>query len=204
VNRPLVVALLLGLVAACDPNASPNVAPSNTPQVVKTAAAVESPWDFSTESDEMTGKKVETACVTSENTITLGFPYGETGARLCLRNHPRYGHDAFVTLTSTGQILCVSYDGEGCSVKVRFDEGSPQSYHGTEPSDNSSTSVFLSGRSSLETSLRKAKIARVELSFFQNVGKAAATRKIAASGDDGDDGVSDIKPHPDQAAEPAT
>lgn len=130
-------------------------------------AAAETSWAYDSSEDEMTGKTIKSACVTSENEVNLPWPYGATRGRLCLRNHPQYGRDAFVSLVGEGQILCPSYD--GCELSVRFDSGEPQTFSGGAPDDHSSDMVFFSDdeRPRLEKAVAHAKITRVQLDFYQ-------------------------------------
>ncbi|WP_140683922.1 hypothetical protein [Pseudomonas mandelii] len=127
-------------------------------------------WRYDTHKDEMTQKEVLTAQVDSINTLSFGFPYsGSQRATLELRKHPRWGSDVILQI-ERGQFLCSSYD--GCSVSVRFGEGKPQRFSATEPSDNSTTYLFISDYSKFMTQLRKVDEVVIEASFYQSGNQA--------------------------------
>lgn len=86
-------------------------------------------------------------------------------ARLCLRDHPQYGQDAYVALLGEGQILCGA--GRACTVRVRFDGGAPQPYGAVRPSDGSSNTVFIRDRKRLEAALAGAGETRVQIEFYE-------------------------------------
>jgi hypothetical protein len=134
----------------------------------KTAATTDmTAWVYNTSKDELTGKEIKTACVTSDNQVSLDFPYDNTTARLCIRQHPQWGRDIYVSLDDDGQILCNSY--RGCSLGVRFGDGEVSSYEGTEPEDNSSTTVFVSDGSGgrFLSNLKTAKETAIQIQFYQ-------------------------------------
>jgi hypothetical protein len=122
-------------------------------------------WRYGTGKDEMTQKEVLTAEVDSINTLSFGFPYsGAQRATLELRKHPRWGADVILQV-ERGQFLCNSYD--GCSVNVRFGDGRPQRFSAVEPSDNSTTYIFISDYSKFMSQLRKVDEVVIEASFYQ-------------------------------------
>ena len=122
-------------------------------------------WRYGTHNDDMTQKEVLTAQVDSTNTLSFGFPYaGAQRATLELRKHPRWGSDVILQI-ERGQFLCSSYD--GCSVSVRFGDGKPQRFSASEPSDNSTTYLFISDYSKFMSQLRKVDEVVIEASFYQ-------------------------------------
>lgn len=122
-------------------------------------------WRYGTHNDEMTQKEVLTAEVDSTNSLSFGFPYsGAQRATLELRKHPRWGSDVILQI-ERGQFLCSSYD--GCSVSVRFGDGKPQRFSASEPSDNSTTYLFISDYSKFMSQLRKVDEVVIEASFYQ-------------------------------------
>lgn len=123
-------------------------------------------WSYTQDSDPMTDEKTELACVDSSNMISLSAPYDETGARLCLRNSPQFGKDAYVSLHRDGQILCRSY--ESCTIRIRFDKSPAEGWSALGPSDGSSDMVFIQNRASFERQLRASKTTHVQLEFYQN------------------------------------
>lgn len=135
---------------------------NSTEEVSKTG----SDWVHVTDSDPMSDKKTELACVDSENSVYLSPPYGQTGARLCLRNSPQFGRDAYVALLSDGQILCRSY--EPCGIRVRFDKDPAETWSGIGASDGSSDMVFIRDRASFERRLRNADATHIQMEFYRN------------------------------------
>lgn len=123
-------------------------------------------WDYTTTSDPMSDEKTQLACVQSTNSIYLDAPYEETGARLCLRNSPQFGRDAYVSLNKDGQILCRSY--ESCLIRIRFDKQPADPWSAIGPSDGSSDMVFIEDRENFERNVRTAKVTNIQLEFYQN------------------------------------
>ena len=122
-------------------------------------------WDYSSSADPMTDRKTETACITSTNQVLQTSPYHNTTARLCIRQSPRYGLDAYVVLNGGGQILCRSYD--GCTFKVRFDQSPQQSFSGGGSADGSSNIVFVRNAQRFVTSAKAADVTRIEIQLYQ-------------------------------------
>jgi hypothetical protein len=114
----------------------------------------------------MSDEKIQLACVQSSNSIYLSPPYGETGARLCLRNSPQFGRDAYVSLNEDGQILCRSY--ESCSIRIRFGKKPAETWSAIGPSDNSTDMVFIQNRAAFERNVRSAKTTNIQIEFYQN------------------------------------
>lgn len=129
-------------------------------------AAPASDWRMTERTDPMTDQTVKTACVTSNNEVYLSPPYGPRSAQLCIRQHPEFGRDVYLSLNGSGQILCRSYD--NCTIPIRFDEGAVQRFTGNEPSDNSSETVFVANDGRFITAAKAASRIRVQLEFYQN------------------------------------
>ncbi|KHK65872.1 hypothetical protein [Pseudomonas frederiksbergensis] len=127
-------------------------------------------WRYGIHKDEMTQKEVLTAEVDSTNTLFFGFPYaGAQRATLELRKHPRWGSDVILQV-ERGQFLCNNYD--GCSVSVRFGDGKPQRFSASEPSDNSTTYIFISDYNKFVSQMRKVEEVLIEASFYQSGNQA--------------------------------
>lgn len=133
-TRPLVgcIAVFLGLCVAIyiiglivrGPQPTQPSPTSTSPQ------SLDLRWTYGESPDKMGRGTIRTATVSSINEVQFGFPYqGSQRGTLQLRIHPKYGKDAILSV-SRGQFLCGL---EGCSVTVRFDEGTPQSYRVSEP-----------------------------------------------------------------------
>ena len=122
-------------------------------------------WSYSVDVDPMTSRKARYASLQSENALNFDFPYqGEQHGKLLLRDHPSHGRDVLV-LIEKGQILCPSYD--PCSIRVRFDEGTPQRWSAVGPADNSSTVIFLRNEEGFILKLRRSKVVRIQIPVYQ-------------------------------------
>ena len=122
-------------------------------------------WSYGSQSDDMSGKKIRTARVTSTNSFDFDFPYsGRQQATLLIRRHPRWGSDVILSIEK-GQILCHSFS--SCPIRVRFDDETAKTLTGTEPSDNSSESAFIPGYENFTRKLGNAKRVRIEFNVYQ-------------------------------------
>lgn len=125
----------------------------------------ENRWRYSSSEDPMSSKKSYFARIDSSNTLNFSFPYsGGQNATLMLRTHPQHGKDVIVQI-ERGQFLCTSYS--GCSVLVRFDDKKAVRYRANGPSDNSSTTLFLSNYSGFVSNLMKAKRVRIQAEVYK-------------------------------------
>jgi hypothetical protein len=136
-------------------------------------------WIYSRSEDMATGKTSSTASIQSENSLSFGFPYqGSQFAQLTLRRHPRYGFDAYISI-SQGQILCNEYSNP--YILVRFNNGNTRKYECAEPEDNSSTLAFIRNAGEFERALKSASIAYITLTFYQ---EGSQTLKFKVKGYD--------------------
>lgn len=133
-------------------------------------------WTYSDSTDAMTGRKVLVATVASRNELNFSSPYsGAQKAILLLRDHPRRGRDAIITI-ERGQFLCgVS----ACSVMVRFDDGKPMRYSVSGTADHTTTALFIGGYERFLTGLKSAKRVRIEVAVYQ---EGAQTMDFEVSG----------------------
>jgi len=123
-------------------------------------------WRYSTETDRMSGGKVEHAEVGSENSLSLRSPYqGRNYGAIYVRRHPKYGLDVMVQIEQ-GQILCRSYD--PCAIMVRFGDGKPQTFTAVPPADHSSTLLFFTNPSRFIALARKHRRILVQLPIYQH------------------------------------
>ena len=133
--------------------------PTFTPPVAPT-------WVYEEATDKMGGGTSKSASIGSINTFNLEFPYqGEQRATLTIRKHPRYGKDVILSI-ERGQFVCNTFD---CRIDISFDGGKPILAGGNEPSDHSTTAVFIHGRSfdSLSRQIKKSKRMSIGMNFFQ-------------------------------------
>lgn len=121
-------------------------------------------WDYYEFEDKMGRGKVKLASVKSKNTIEFGFPYsGSQKATLQLRVHPKLGKDVMLTIEK-GQFLC---NLNGCNLTLKFDQGSLQVYHASEPADHSTDCLFINNYERLISKLRKSQKLYIEAQFYQ-------------------------------------
>lgn len=122
-------------------------------------------WQYSHDTDPMTGKVTHFAIVPSTNTVRFDFPYNETQhGILTIRQHPRHGKDVIFAIEA-GQILCHSY--EDCVVLVRFDDAAPKRFWATGPVDNGTTTAFLRNYAGFVSEMKKAKVVRISTDIYQ-------------------------------------
>lgn len=121
-------------------------------------------WVYESKTDPMTDKVMRTACIASRNVVQLSSPYDPTRARLCLRDSPQHGKDAFVKLERGGQILC---EYAGCRVGVRFDKKAQQQMRAGGADDHSSEIIFIADRKAVEAGIKGATTMIVRLKFYR-------------------------------------
>lgn len=146
--------------APADPKMSPSTAQDDT-------EPSEPPpdWRYSERRDPMTDRITHTACTTSTNKALLTWPYSPVSADLCIRQSPEYGLDVYVALNGDGQIICQSY--RNCIVRIRFGEGSQQSFSAADASDGSSNIVFVTNARRFVEAAKTADTIKVQLTFYQ-------------------------------------
>ncbi|MFZ4605180.1 MAG: hypothetical protein ACOYM5_02880 [Caulobacter sp.] len=129
------------------------------------AAAREEQWEYAGASDPMGTGRSDWACRLSVADVSLNSPYPDQRVRLCLRKSTRHGDDIYVTLPEGGQFICRVYN--GCTVRVRFDDGPATAWTALEASDGSSNILFLRGASRFFTRVRGTKRVLIEAEFYE-------------------------------------
>lgn len=121
-------------------------------------------WEFNSEPDKMGRGEMKFAEVRSTNTVSFKFPYqGKQHATLLLQER---GKKVEVLLAlQKAHLLCSVIR---CDVTVRFDDGKPVKWSASPPADHSTTVVFLNNEGKFMSSLRQAKIVRIETTFYQH------------------------------------
>lgn len=126
--------------------------------------AAQGEWAYNTYTDDATGKQTKTGSLVSKNSMNFDFPYSGTQyGRFTVRNHPRHGVDAFLTIDK-GQLLCNSYS--NTTVLIRFDNGEASSYGCNGAADYSREVVFIEGVARLEARMKTAKKMYVTVSVY--------------------------------------
>jgi double zinc ribbon protein len=144
--------------------ASSSGAPQNAKQ---TSIEPEPSWSYSDDEDAM-GRKQSVARVASSNTLQFGFPYqGSQRGSLIIRKSA--GSTDVMVRIERGQFICGI---ETCNVNVRFDHRPIQRFSASQPSDHSTTTLFLNNESRFISQVRKAKVVHVEATFYQEGSQA--------------------------------
>lgn len=123
-------------------------------------------WEFSFKEDEMTSTRNIYARISSDNTIDQNFPYGATGANICIRYMKKYGYDVLVTIDE-GQFSGIEVSGTNY-IMVRFDKGKAIKYWYNETDDGSSDCVFIRKANDFIKRCKEAKDIKIELPLYQN------------------------------------
>ena len=121
-------------------------------------------WEYTRKVDPLTDKVSRTACITSRNAVLLNAPYEATRARLCLRDSPQHGKDAYIKLEKDGQILC---EYNGCQVAVRFDKKKARKMTAGGSDDHTSNILFIADRALLEREIKSAETVIIQPQFYQ-------------------------------------
>lgn len=155
-------AILYALMSS-QPRAGADAAPPDPIAAAAASAPAPKDWAYLNSTDELRGQAVKQACLTSANQVQLGYPYGPTHVRLCIRRGG-IGDAAYLTLVGDGQFVCRSYD--RCAVQVKVDGGQPSAYSMNEAADYSSDVIFFQNRKRLEDAVAKARRIIVEAQFY--------------------------------------
>lgn len=162
------VLLLVAFIGAgLDDADSKNQVASTVPdQAASSPSSVDKTfWVYHNTADELTGKSVRQAVVTSRNLVEFKFPYnGAQRGTLILRDHPRFGKEVILTIEK-GQFLCRSYS--DCKVSVVFDNGEVVKFSGAQSSDSDATVLFIKNYKGFYTKLKSAKRVRVSTEIYQ-------------------------------------
>jgi len=158
------VAVLMGTFGTTTTKKRPGESSSApAPSVPEAHPEPTSPWVYTSDEDTM-GRKRSFAEVVSTNTLDFGFPYqGSQHGTLTIRKSARSGTEVMISI-ERGQFLCGV---DECAVNVRFDDGPIQEFSAGEPSDHSTTVLFIEGQTRFTAHLRRAKTLRVEATFYQ-------------------------------------
>jgi len=131
-----------------------------------------SKWDYSEDTDAMTGKIKKWATITSPDELLFDFPYNG-GSYLTLTVRKKDGSTDVYLRISKGQFLT-----NDKVARLKFDDQQPITVGLIEPDDYSSDLVFLSGVSTIVNRMKKSKKLIVEVPFYQE-GKRQCTFDIS-------------------------
>lgn len=121
-------------------------------------------WKYGTDTDKMTSNLKFFASINATNKLNFASPYeGGSIATITLRNQDKK-NEVILTIDK-GQFIC--HESDGCPIKVRFDSDPAISFKGGEPSDGSSTALFIDPASKFITHAKKAKKMIVQAEFYE-------------------------------------
>ena len=114
----------------------------------------------------MRGQTSKFAIVKSDEQLEFKAPYdGGTTLILTLRKSAKGTSDAYFSIGGQkGQFICGF---EGCQFTLKFDHGPLLQFHGSEPSDGSTTTLFVSPSANFLRKLKKAKVLTMETTYFE-------------------------------------
>lgn len=121
-------------------------------------------WRYLEKTDKM-GRHIKMASTSSINSL---FENSSLSAGfLHLRIHTQYGKGIMLGAGFGGEF---STDDKNCKVLVRFDEGKPEWYKTSKPSDDDADTLFIQDYSKFVAQLKNAKKVLIEAPFY-NKGK---------------------------------
>jgi hypothetical protein len=120
-------------------------------------------WGYKTDTDKMTSKQRFFAEVVATNTLHFEAPYeGGSTATVVIRNIDKKSE---VVLTiDKGQFL----GGDEHPINVRFDSDAPMQFRADEPSDGSSTVLFIAPPAKFISRIKTAKKMIVQAEFYES------------------------------------
>lgn len=160
------IAILLFLIFILYQCASSDSTTSTSNQSAYDATATDylpKTWSYFDQTDDVSGKPIRFATLTSDNAVEFDFPYqGGATLDIVVREHPRWGTNVYFQV-SKGQIHC-RYD--GCAGSIRFGDKAERLTL-NEPEDNSNEVVFAAYPDAIIRGLKRSDETVVELPFFQ-------------------------------------
>ena len=120
-------------------------------------------WRYTTDTDEIRGTTTKIACKDATNMVELLPPYESQTPQMCIRSGG-LGNDVWVSILE-GQIVCRSY--MNCRIPVRIGSGKMRLFEGGEPTDGTSSMVFLTPAASLRTAARAGETVIVEIPIYR-------------------------------------
>ncbi|MDR0872186.1 MAG: hypothetical protein LBN27_01795 [Prevotellaceae bacterium] len=147
------------LLYSCGGESNKNVTAENAATVPEQP---QTRWEYSDKTNEMDDSKTYFAAIEANEELQFDFPYsGGTNVYLTLRK----GKDLDVILSiSQGQFL-PNIMGDRY-IKVRFDDKPAENYSYSDPSDYSTTAVFINSETKFLKNLKSAKKMIIQCEFY--------------------------------------
>lgn len=193
----LLVAGLAAFACACSKPA-PKAAPPKAAEPPKAAAAnaQDAGREAAGEPQESRGRRdsewvyyngvdggvaVRSACVKSTEKVDLGSDYNEQYARICLRETPQAGHDAFLDVIDQGEFECE----DTCEVTIRNGSGTSMRLPGAGSNQGNRDVIFFDQgvRQDIERAVRRNNTLRITAEF-RGVGRRTMEFNTAGYNDD--------------------
>jgi len=134
-------------------------------------------WEYRSTSDRMTSQITSSAQISSDNSLSLSFPYqGANRGRLSVR----VASDGDVSVAfaiDKGQLV---FDGDECCIRMRFDDAAPQAFSIIKPNDKSANIVFIRDHQRFIAAAFKAKRILVEMTIFRQGQQVSEFRTASA------------------------
>ena len=119
-------------------------------------------WRYSQDTDQMTGKVTQWACLDSKDQLQFAFPYqGGTRGTICLRK--RGESDAYFKIDK-GQSVCGA---EGCEVLLKVNGGKPFAVRCSESNDGDSRFLFFDSYKLISALAKKTRQIKIEVLYYQ-------------------------------------
>ncbi len=123
-------------------------------------------WRYSSSEDAMRGTTERAAELTSDNSVSLAFPYqGGSSLYILLRHSQRFGGLNAMLRISKGQLLCRI---RGCKIAAKFDDGKVLTLNARPAESGHPDFVFLNDASAFVTRLRSAKKVIIEVEVWKH------------------------------------
>lgn len=130
----------------------------------KTSDSSTKQWTYSNEVDKMTSKTNYYATVDANDLLDFPSPYeGGSTATLNIRNTD--GKNEALLTISKGQFLSHI---DGGTIKIRFDNDQPVTFETNNPSDGSSTVIFIENAAKLIKKLKSSEKIIVASEFYES------------------------------------
>lgn len=139
-------------------------APTQTP--ISMAQKVFLTWTYSaTKAGMVTAAIDRMASIASSNTVEFGRPYeGAQSGVLTIRRSAGKPIEVLFTI-DRGQLICGV---QNCVVKMKFDDATARNYPAFDPSDYSTTALFIGNEKAFISAMSKAKVLKIEVTVYQN------------------------------------
>lgn len=121
-----------------------------------------SAWKYAEEIDQMDNTKQTVASLEADNSITFGFPYGDSDFTLNIRNW-QGNTDVFLSCSKCQFIAGIM---GSKTYRVKFDDEAPINVSANHSSSGSADVVFLGSEKKLISKLKTAEKVIIEAEFF--------------------------------------